>query len=219
MLKFGIELEYFVVDAKGITPAYKHTSNLDGNPVLGELRTGIFDNLIDAVFDLKRRMYLENESLKKKGVNIFSSDGVLGHTVKVDDEFLKALRADKHYTSQKETEWLVERSIYGKKTGKVLPKVVIKASLQINISDNDVITHYYTGENKESKSFKKSYSEVFDYISILSVLDKHFSEEIKKSDRVPGVYAIKDGELGKRIEYRSLPNDVSLDKLLTIKFN
>jgi len=44
-MKYGIELEFFVFKDEGVVPAYKATYNLDGNPVIGELRTDPFDTI------------------------------------------------------------------------------------------------------------------------------------------------------------------------------
>ena len=56
-------------------------------------------------------------------------------------------------------------------------------------------------------------NEMFDYIKIFRALDIAFEKEIKKSKRKPGFYEIKcDG----RIEYRSLPNDADLHKIIEV---
>ena len=63
----------------------------------------------------------------------------------------------------------------------------------------------------------KTHSQVFDFISIIRDLDNTYIEDIKNTNRVKGVYAIKDGELGKRIEYRSLLNTINLNSLCDFK--
>lgn len=56
-------------------------------------------------------------------------------------------------------------------------------------------------------------NECFDYITIFKKLDEAFAEEIKEAKRLPGFYEIKsDG----RIEYRSLPSNVSLFKVIDV---
>lgn len=224
-MKFGIELEFFVSKGEGdkkiYVPAYLVTSNTDGNPVIGEIRTGVFDSFIDCIFDLKKRFFLEKTKIEKAGYNL-----ELVSEIKVNDEFLLNLRKDTKYINKKSLEVLEEKSIYPKgSVGKMLPRGVYKASLQINFSEhkNFTYTDYVkvTVDDKykyESKTATKTYAVVFDYLSLLSKLDVVFLEEIKATKRVSGVYAIKTGELGDRIEYRSLPNTVELDKLLTLKF-
>lgn len=218
-INYGIELEFFVSDDKDqIIPAYEVTNNLDGNPIIGEIRTKIHDNIVDCIFELKKLLFLETEKINKQGYKL-----LLIPETKVDDTFLKNLRKDKSYINKKDVEILEELSIYSGNTGKMLPKGVYKASVQINFSENSEISYQkYTKVSVEDKykydvsTDYAKYSQVFDYVTILRKLDIMFTEEIKNTNRVKGVYAIKNGELGKRIEYRSLPNNIDLDKLLKI---
>jgi len=215
MKNYGIELEFFVTDKEGnIVPAFKATTNLDGNPVIGELRTKVHNNIIDCVFELKKLIFIEKEKIEKAGFK-FS----LIPIAKVNDEFIKQLRREPKYINRKSLELLEEYSIYGKKLSKVLPKGTYKASLQINISENNAFRFseaVKVGKVYESRQKEKSFAEVFNYVDLIATLDKNFKEEIATTGRVAGVYCIKDGELGNRIEYRSLPNTVDIDKLIQV---
>jgi len=219
-LNYGIELEFFVIDKQGgLVPAYTVTSNIDGNPVIGEIRTGIHKNIVDCIFELKKLIYLEEVKIKAKG---FSIEFAIGKTV--NDEFLKNLRKSKEAVNKKEITVLEELSIYPNgKTGKMLPRGIFKASLQINFSKNKNFSYdqyeKITVEDKSkyvTKTATKNYASLFDYVSLINKLDEAFKQEIIESGRVKGVYAIKDGELGDRIEYRSLPNNIDLDKLIKV---
>jgi hypothetical protein len=54
---------------------------------------------------------------------------------------------------------------------------------------------------------------MFDWVQIFRKLDKAFKEEIKAAGRYPGFYELKqDG----RIEYRSLPADCNLFKIIEV---
>lgn len=56
-------------------------------------------------------------------------------------------------------------------------------------------------------------NEIFDYVQIFRKLDNAFKEEIKAAGRYPGFYELKaDG----RIEYRSLPNNADLMKIIEV---
>ena len=219
-MKYGIELEFFVTDRMGtLIPAYKFTNNTDGNPVIGELRTGIHDNILDCVFELKKLIHLETSKLENKNCLIDFST-----VKKVNDDFLRDLRKSSEAVNKKEITVLHELSIYPNGTvGKMLPKDTLKASLQINFSENKnfTFTEYekVTVEDKykyEHKTSKKSYASLFDYVTVIHKLDNAFKKEIVDSKRVKGVYAIKEGNLGDRLEYRSLPNNVDLDKLIKV---
>lgn len=218
MINYGIELEFFVLNQKDeVIPAYKVTSNIDGNPIIGELRTKVHNNIIDCVFELKKLIFLEKQKIELKGFKIdFSNTKIL------KDDLLVEMRKTKEYIDKKENTVLEELSVYDKgNVGKMLPKGVYKASLQLNISNNKEISYLeytkITIEDKfkyESKNCSKSYSSVFDFPKLICKLDKTFQNNINDSKRVKGVYAIKEGELGDRIEYRSLPNDIDLDLLI-----
>lgn len=218
-MKFGIELEFFVGKDNKIVPAYLATNNLDGDPFIGELRTDVFDNIIDAVFDLKKKLYLETQELEKKGYEL-----MLVPSNQFSNEDLIAFRKNGNALDKKSIEILEEFSIYPKgNLGKLLKRGFKKASLQVNISKHNKIV--YTEYNKitvedksrwESKTKEKEYSCLFNYLDVFFRLDNAFNKEIKETSRVKGVYAIKEGTFGDRIEYRSLPNTVSLDKLMEV---
>lgn len=210
MKHYGIELEYFVNNKDGnVVPAYKYTKNVDGNPLIGELRTGIHPNIINCVHELKKLLYIEDRDLTAKRASIS-----MVPTIKVEESFIKALRADSSYVEGKMMEILQEKSIYDRRTSKVLPRLVFKASLQVNISDNEEVIHHYINKLDVPQVFKKWVAMPFDYYSIIRKLDERFKEDIIATDRVAGVYAMKQGVMGKRIEYRSLPNDI--DPMLLI---
>ena len=220
MKKIGIELEFFIKNSDEYVPAYKHTINTDGNPVVGEIKTDIHDNIVDCVYDLKKRISLEKTELAKIGLTL-----ELIPEIEVSEEFVKSLREDENFVNSKHFEVLKELSIYGKKTGKILPRKKYKAALQINISDNKTFDYYEYTKNQIKEEYEYignrkiiDYSSIFDYVSIIRNLDILFKKEIKDTKRIPGVYCIKDGELGKRIEYRSLPNNVDINTLLKIEF-
>lgn len=212
MIHYAIELEYFVVNSRNeYIPAHKVTYNLDGNPILGEIRTGIFTDPTDLIFDLKKRIYLEEERLKAKGCKM-----ALTQQVSFSNQQIIELRADHDYINRKNLRQLRELSIYGGKVGKILPRGVFKASLQINVSDNEDITWRLREKTGKEHTFARNVSNIFDYISLLRKFDTAFAADIKRTKRVKGVYAIKPGTLGNRIEYRSLPNDINLEVLLDI---
>ena len=215
-MNYGIEFEFFVVkDGIGkIVPAFEATSNLDGNPITGELRTTVFDNILECVFDLKRRIYQEEQRLADKGYKM-----LVIPQIKVDNEFIIAVR--KNAASYKEIRPLTEVSIYPNgKIGKILPRGVFKASLQVNLSYNKEFSYKVNELGTLPSSFTtatkyKEYSALFNYITPIAKLDKAFAKDIKEAKRVPGVYCFKDGQKGTRIEYRSLPNNINLDLLIS----
>lgn len=216
-MNFGIELEFFVQDRHGkVVPAYEATQNLDGNPILGELRTGVHSNIIDCVYELKKLIHKEKLALEKKGFSM-----KIIPQIKVDKAFIKDVRKHIH-NYKKEYSQLDERSIYPNgKMGKVLPINVFKASLQVSVSKNKKIYVKEAVERKVDGKYRtvpenceRDSSEIFDYVSVIQKLDKLFAENISEAKRVKGVYAIKTGTKGDRVEYRSLPNNINLNLLI-----
>lgn len=204
MLYYGLELEYFVKlkDEYTVIPAYRANVSTDGNIFLGELRTKIHENIVSAIFDLKKLIYITEKELEKQNQEL-----KLYSEVTIPDQFLREIR--EHAAQYKEP--LIERSIYGGKLGKILPRNKAKASLQVNISDNG-----WMCKEQGNVKLELNTSEVFDYVSIIRALDEEFKEDIKTAKRTKGVYAIKGGERGRRVEYRSLPATIEPERLIKV---
>lgn len=216
-MKYGIEFEYFVSKDAKIIPAYLATNNLDGNPFLGEIKTKPLDNIVDCVFELEKLIYLEKTKLESRGykmeiipVHQFSNEDIIN------------FRKNKTAVDKKELEVLEEFSIYPNgKVGKLLKRGEIKASLQINFSQHKSFTYpefsKVTVEDKykyESSTKIKEYACLFNYVSIIKKLDEVYKEDITRTNRTKGVYAIKPGDFGDRIEYRSLPNIIRFENII-----
>lgn len=213
-MNYGIEYEFFVQDSEGgqIVPAFNCTNNLDGYPVIGELKTGIHSTLVDAVFELKKLIFIEKKMLESIGFSMLNKE-----TVTVSKSFLEDLRNHRKFSNNKEYTYRHVKSIYNKRTSKTFPRGVLKASLQINISKNNTL-HYTkcVGEERNMVEHTRTYSNIFDFPSLIFKLDEYFKKEIRESNRIQGLYCIKDGKKGERIEYRSLPSDVDLIKLANL---
>jgi hypothetical protein len=140
------------------------------------------------------------------------------------DVDLVTFRKDQKALSKKELEVLEEFSIYPQgKLGKLLKRGEIKASLQINFSQHKSFTYpefsKISVEDKyryESSTKKKEYTCLFNYVSIIQKLDEFYKKEISETNRTKGVYSIKPGDFGDRIEYRSLPNIIDFKKLIKL---
>lgn len=205
-MEYGIELEFFVKKGKVIVPAYLYTNNLDGNILLGELRTGIHKNITDAIFELKKLIYLEEIALKKKKCKF-----VLVSEHLFESKEISEVRTNPNYGNKNFTK---EFSIYSENfTPKIYTPERIKASLQINFSEN-IYKKIRTIKNSIESYEESVNSSLFNFPEIIRKLDNKFKEEIKNTERTSGIYTIKDGEKGKRLEYRSLPNTINLSKLL-----
>lgn len=218
-MKYGIEFEFFVSKDGEIVPAYLATNNLDGNPFLGEIKTRPLNSILDCVFELEKQIYMEKSELERKGfkMEIISMN-------KFSNQDLVELRKSQKALNLKELKVLEEFSIYpAGKLGKLLKTGEVKASLQVNLSEHKYFTYpeysKITVDDKykyESSNVTKQYACLFNYVSIIQKLDKFFLDDILKTNRTKGVYAIKLGEFGDRIEYRSLPNTIDIKNLLKV---
>ena len=185
VIKYGFELEGFVIDklyGNVLLPTLSHP--LDGFPGLVELRTKGGNSLEEAYSEIvKKYLYLpDNEYSFVKSEHKFSG------------EDMAKLR--KSFSFEKRNIDIL--NIYGKSPRRSGNKTL--ASLQINISNQ--ITSGYT--NDKNIYIPPTYG-LLDIYNIVKNLDTEFDKEIKRSNRQPGMYAIKDSI---RLEYRSLPNFV-----------
>lgn len=84
-----------------------------------------------------------------------------------------------------------------------------KTEYELYIGDNGKIKIETVKKNPE----KRIVNRMFDFMKYMIKLDHAFKEEIKASSRNPGMYELKpDG----RVEYRSLPNNIDLNKLAEV---
>lgn len=218
-MKYGIEFEFFVSQKNKIIPAYLATSNLDGDPFIGEIKTKPFNKFIDCIFELEKLIYLEQQKLNKAGFRM----EIISECI-FDNNSLIEFRKNKSALNLKELAPLQEFSIYpNKKISKILKRGHKKASLQLNLSNTKNFS--YTTYNKVTigKQYSynavdntKSYNSIFNYVDIIQKLDSIFQKDINTAKRVKGVYTIKSGVFGDRIEYRSLPNTINLRNLFNV---
>ena len=106
------------------------------------------------------------------------------------------------------------RNLYEHETHKCSTRFAT-ASLHISFTNERCFNykkHLCCAKNHtEEQVFK--YQGFIDHAKYIVALDKAFKSEISKAKRNPGFYEIKsDG----RIEYRSLPNNIDLDKLSNV---
>lgn len=218
-MNYGLELEFFVSNGKEIIPAYLATNNLDGDPFLGELRTTVHNNILDAVYELKKLIHKEQMALTAKGyAMVMASENLFSKSQLVE------FRKDARGVSRKELDVLEQFSIYPTGAiGKILKRGLVKASLHVNMSVNKSYTNrifdnvsYSKKPVYVEKTEVKYQSEAFNYVQPIQKLDAAFADDIKRANRVKGVYAIKPGVRGTRVEYRSLPNTIDLNRLIEI---
>jgi hypothetical protein len=190
-MKIGLEKEFFV----------KHNDKViivpDGMPfddsgLLTEARSMPFDNVVEAVYSLRASIHRLQESAAKLGLQL--SDAPVE---KIDrDTRIEATRK----FSKGLTRY---QNLYGFKHHRNSSNET-PAGIHISFTNPSDFRH-------EKGTF--TYNRMFDYVGIFKYLDEQFKEEIKSSKRNPGFYELKEDG---RIEYRSLPANTNLDKIINV---
>jgi hypothetical protein len=187
-LRFGFELEGFYRDADGNVALPPTRYPTDGFPGLCELRSTGGKSLDDAYFEVLR------QTMEKP------FDWML-----FEHTFTQEQRRGIRARPAPEKEAVFINNIYGK-----LPRALgnrTLASFQINFS------WLVAPESRTAKTFSAARYGMIDFRPYIEKLDKEFAAELKMSNRLPGMYAVKD-EL--RVEYRSLPNFVFTNDLAKV---
>jgi len=188
MFRIGIELEEFCVNKDKEVVLIPKDSYIphDGCGWLIEYRSEPCTDIVDAVFSLRAHEYKTTEKLKKFGVS-----GVREPIMKPSKEVRMAAR--KRFIKS-----LVKfNNIYGYQCHK---NTLAEAVAAVHIS----VTFSTEGKNG-------SINKVWDFPDFIRYMDNKFEKEISEAKRRPGFYEIKDDG---RVEYRSLPNNIDLTKLM-----
>jgi len=191
MLKYGLEKEYFLL--KDGKPIVVSGFPADECGLLVEARGEPHYSITGAIFSLLSKDY-ELQTKAKKESLVLSDQPlmVIPHDVKLEAmrRFAKPL--------------IKYENLYGHKAHK---NSLREQTAGVHISFTSPQSYSYDN----GKIYK--YNTIFDFVQIFKKLDKAFAEEIKSAKRLPGFYELKtDG----RIEYRSLPANVNLFKVIEI---
>ena len=194
-LKFGLEKEFFCLstEAKTVTVVPKGMA-ADSCGWLAEARGNAFTNIVDAVFSLHADIHKLVKEAEGKNV------------ILVDTPLLKVPRDVRVAAARASAKGLISyENLYGYQNHK---NTGLDATAGVHISFTNPST-VSRGEDHEDIEYYK----MFDWFKVFSGLDKAFKEEIKAAKRLPGFYELKnDG----RIEYRSLPANVDLNKVMDV---
>lgn len=200
MIKYGLEKELFVLNDKKeivvITPIMDIPYDESG--LLAEARGWPSDKIEEACYS----MLADEHRIKVKAK-------VLGF-VTCEDPIMIVPRDTKREARRIHTKGLLQfQNIYGFKDNRHKQN---EATAAIHISFTENRVHTFDYDNRDRRHTFDYYAP-FDYIKYFVALDKAFKQEIKESKRNPGFYEFKpDG----RIEYRSLPSNASIDKIIEV---
>ncbi len=194
-MKFGFELEAFCIK-EGKPVLVPVGLPLDECGWLAEIRSEPHNDLLKAAYLLNAERAIVEAQTQKLDIQLL---------YKPLYEIPRDLKVEATRRSGKGQ--IKFRNIYGYQTHKN-PTNLQTASLHVSF------TNEQEGSYQVGKEWKKyAYPGFVDHAKIIVGMDKAFKDELRAAKRNPGFYERKyDG----RIEYRSLPNDVSLTKVVGV---
>lgn len=191
MIKIGLELEEFCVDKESsniiLIPKVANIPH-DGCGWLIEYRSQPCYDITEAVYSLMAEEH--------RNISLLEKHNIIGLRVPVAKPAKDVRRAARRrFIKSCET----FNNIYGHKCHRNNQSEAV-ASVHISITSS-------------IKRDNSDINRVWDYCDFIRYMDKAFAEEINGSKRRPGFYELKDDG---RFEYRSLPNNISLNKLIDV---
>lgn len=192
MLKMGLEKEFFLKNRAGEFVICPEHIPMDGCGYLAEARGLPFSNITEAVYSLQADVHRIKEQTDE--AKLVLDDSPIG---KVDKRVrMQARRLHVKEPIKFQNLYKYEDHRHG----------ATETPAGVHVSFTAPKTEY-AGDKKVT------INGLFDYVRLFKGMDAAFAEEIKKSKRNPGFYEIKtDG----RIEYRSLPANVNLNKVIDV---
>ena len=193
-MRYGLEQEFFVYDdQQNLVGPLLHDFTPDECGFLAEARGRPQNSICEAVFSLKADVFrLQQMATKHKMVLDSSPCTIVPHSILLAcrRKFVKGT--------------LDYQNLYGYQEHRKTNKKT--AGIHISFTEEQAI---FDGNHKLITTINR----MFDWVQIFRKLDKAFAVEIKAASRYPGFYEIKsDG----RIEYRSLPTNCDLMKIIEV---
>ena len=191
-MKYGLEQEFFVTKDSQLIGPVPPPLTPDECGFLAEARGQPCFTIREAVFSLMADVYrLETEATK------------LGLTL-VKEPILEVPRSVLLECRRKFTKPTLDyQNLYGYQEHKNKGKKT--AGIHISFTDERVILN--------DKKDPTTVNIIFDFVQIFRKLDLNFKAEIMAAKRYPGFYELKPD---RRIEYRSLPNNCDLLKIIEV---
>lgn len=198
-MKFGFELELFCRTPMIENVGGQYCLVPDGLPYdecgwLVEVRSEPHTDIRKAIALLNAELESVTEQATKKSIIL------MREPMTEIPRNLKVQAARKHGKGL-----LRYRNVYGHETHRNSTRFQT-ASLHISFT-NEQKWHY---TNKDGQQMSHKYPGFVDHAKLIVGLDRAFKAEIAAAKRNPGFYEVKDDG---RIEYRSLPNNVDLNKV------
>ena len=189
----GLEKEMFVKNAEGKVILVPKDIPKDDCGYLAEARGLPFNNIAEAVYSLKASEHKIIHAATTAKLHIDDSP-----ILKVSKDV--RLEARRLYSKG----IIAYRNLYNYKDHKHSSN---ECPAGVHISFTNPVNALADGK------VIRTVNALFDFVSIFKALDSAFKSEIKAAKRNPGFYEIKSDN---RIEYRSLPSNVNLSKVINV---
>ena len=204
--KYGVEIEFFVIDKRSRKPVLLNQGeddildNIghDEYPVLGEVRSSVYEEVYLAVVDALYRFKNVQNQLQDTGYEAHRISS-MPLTREIWEQVRRA-GGKKCGVS--------ERNLYGDKIKRPMNSKVITAGLHIHFSNGETYDETCDCRCKRKYTIYK-YAQV-DIPHMVLQLDKKFKRVIERAGRQCGWYELKNYGF----EYRSLPNSVDVNELI-----
>ena len=195
MYKYGLEKEFFVKDAEGNLDIPFNGFPTDGYPLLVEARGQPADSIRDAVF------LLMSECCRLEKIAAENKQVLVSDPVQPISRTLRALAGRDHRLNKSVD---TSGNIYGYLRHR---NAISEGTAGVHVS----VTRPERIYVKDAVTVERN--KIWDFAAFVRCMDIAFAVEIRAAKRNPGFYEIKsDG----RIEYRSLPSNVDLFKVVDI---
>ena len=216
-MRIGLEKEFFLL-AKDGEPVSLAAEHLAKHPLLRlphddcgwlvEARGGPFRDPVDAVFSLKAEIYKIEKTLAEINAESFMGEIPLSLS---DAPIMKVPKTVRLQSARCFAKPLVKyQNLYGYETHR---NAMLEGTAGVHVSFTQETSFTENACESCGHCKERVYNVNFDWPQIFLKLDAAFADEIKEAKRRPGFYEIKsDG----RVEYRSLPADVDMEKLIKI---
>lgn len=201
----GLEQEFFLVageEPQVITGCWRLLP-ADSCGWLVEARGKPFDSVVDAVYSLQASAHTIRSNLTKINAKRVAAKQPVGTLL--TEPVLVIPKLVRQAAARVFTKGTVKyRNLHGFEFHR---NRLLEATAGLHISFTR--SQQYTDKDNNTHRYNIN----FDWPHIFLTLDKAFREEIRAAKRNPGFYEVKsDG----RVEYRSLPNNVNLDKVIDV---
>jgi hypothetical protein len=202
-LKIGLEKEMFLLDEnKAVLEIPSHLPQDDCGYLL-EARGEPSTNIEQAVFSLMAEEYKIRENVQKEFPTYETTDEPYK---KVSKDFLMQIMRT-HIKGK-----IKYQNIYEFKRHKTAQNEV-PSGIHISFTCPKERSITYLPKSNSTTLETQAYNAMFDWLQIFKKLDEAFKDEIKAAKRLPGFYELKEDG---RIEYRSLPSNTDLKKIIKV---